>query len=146
MTRRLDQQQLLAREEIVATPALPWPTQRACDDRTFELPPVLHVATAVLFIGFVSVLSAAFASPYLAVPYGVFVFFIAAFFTVPALWARMAPAESRTKALSWSEFLDNGIDTATGRTGAGEATVLVLALPFLILCWAVAVATIAALV
>jgi hypothetical protein len=58
----------------------------------------------------------------------------------------MKPAESRTKALSWSRFMQRGIKTATGRTSAKDATILVLLLPFLILCFAVAVATIAALV
>ncbi|HVM23177.1 MAG TPA: hypothetical protein VM308_07770 [Sphingomicrobium sp.] len=141
MTARLDSLELLQREEIVAPP-LP----RACTDRSFELPPVLHVTTGILFLGFVTVLCAAFATAELLVPYGVFVALIVAFFTVPGLWARMKPEESRTRALSWYEFREKGIDTATGRTGAGEATVLVLTLPVLILCWAIAVATIAAVV
>ena len=54
--------------------------------------------------------------------------------------------DSGSRALRWHEFLDRGIDTATGRTKAGPATVLVLVLPFLILCFGIAVATIAALV
>jgi hypothetical protein len=99
-----------------------------------------------MFIGFVSVLSFAFRNPNLAVPWGVFVAFIAAFFIVPGLWTRMKPEESRTRALSWTRFAEQGIETATGRTSAVEATVLVLLLPFLILCWAIAVATIVALV
>ena len=141
MTTLLHSQVLLARDEIVAAPAL-----RACKDRTFELPPVLHFATAALFLGFVGVLSFAFRNPELAVPFGVFVAFIVAFFTVPGLWARMNPADSRTRALGWSEFMERGVATATGRCGGREATTLVLLLPFLILCWAIAIAAIAALV
>ena len=99
MTRRIEQQQLVATQEIVAPPAATV-SPRACTDRDFGLPPVLHIATAVLFLGFVTVLCAAFATPGLLVPYGVFVAFIVAFFTVPGLWARMKP-ESRTHALSW---------------------------------------------
>jgi hypothetical protein len=68
MTRRLDRKQLLVREEIVAAPSSPSP--RACDDRSFELPPALHVATAGLYLGFVTVLCAAFATPALLIPYG----------------------------------------------------------------------------
>lgn len=144
MTRRLDRKQLLVREEIVAPPSSPSP--RACDDRSFELPPALHVATAGLYLGFVTVLCVAFATPALLIPYGVFVFFIAAFFAVPALWARMNPEESRTQALGWLEFINRGVATLTGRTGAGEAATLVLILPLLIFCWSLAVAIIAAVV
>ena len=143
MTARLDQVALLHRDEVVAPPAI---EQRACEDRTFGLPPALHIATAMLFLGFVTVLCAAFATPGLLLPYAVFVFFISAFFYVPAKWARMNPRESRTRALSWAQFLDHGIDTMTGRTPASEATALVLTLPILIFGWAVAIAIIAAVV
>jgi hypothetical protein len=124
---------------------IPAPVQRACEDRTFELPPVLHIATAILFIGFVSVLSLAFANPELAVPWAIFVFFIAAFFTVPALWTRMAPANA-SHALRWSEFMRGGVETASGHASGGEAAVLVLLLPALIFCWSIAIVLINALV
>ena len=140
MTRRISQLHIAAQADIVAAP------QRACTDRSFELPPALHIGMALCFLGFVSVRSFAFRNPNLAVPWGVFVAFIAAFFIVPGLWTRMKPEASRTRALTWTRFADQGIDTATGRAGAGEATILVLLLPFLILCWAIAVATIAALI
>ena len=133
---------LLLRADAKLVPA---PVQRACEDRTFGLPPVLHVATFVLFAGFVSVLSLAFANPELAVPWGIFVFFIAAFFAVPALWTRMAPANA-SHALGWSEFMARGIDTATGRVSGREATILVLLLPSLIFGWAIAIAVIALVV
>ena len=136
MSRRVDQQQLVAAREIVAAPPA-----RACTDRSFELPPVLHIATAMLFLGFVTVLCAAFATPGLLVPYAVFAIFIGAFFAVPAMWARMKP-ESRTKAMSWDEFREKGIDTMTGRTPASEAATLVLVLPTLVFLWAVGVALI----
>ena len=141
MVARIHKAELLTQADIVAPPE-----QRACTDRSFELPPSVHIAMALLFIGFVSVLSFAFRNPNMAVPWGVFIAFIAAFFIVPGLWTRMKPEESRTKALSWTRFAEQGIETATGRTSAVEATILVLLLPFLILCWAIAVATIAALV
>ena len=69
--------------------------------------------------------------------------FIGAFFAVPALFPAMAPQSP--KALSWFQFGDQGIATATGHASAREATILVLILPFLILCFAIAVATIAQL-
>ena len=144
MSRRIDHQQLTLRKEIVAAPVPPLP--RACDDRTFELPPAIHIATALLFLGFVTVLCAAFATPRLLVPYGVFAFFIAAYFTVPALWARMKPADNRSRALSWDELLEDGVITASGHASGGEAAVLVLMLPAFVLFWAIAFAAIAAFV
>lgn len=139
MTRRIDHQQFATAQELVAPPALPAP--RACTDRDFGLPPVLHFTMAGLFLGFLTVLCAAFATPGLLIPYIVFVAVIGAYFAVPALWARMKK-ESRTHALGWDDFRSNGIDTATGRTSAAEATTLVLLLPSLIFCWAVALAVI----
>ena len=141
MTVRYDHDILVAREEIVAAPA-----QRACDDRTFEMPGGIYVAMGLLFLGFVSILSLAFMGPTMVVPYGICVVFIAAFFAVPAIFVRTGPDELRSAALDWSRFRENGIATDTGRTSAGEAATLALLLPFLILCWAVAVVTIAAFV
>lgn len=129
---------LLSRDEIVAAPVA-----RASQDRTFEIPTGLYLATAVLFLAFVSVLSFAFRSPGMAVPFGVFVAFMVAFFTVPALWTRVTPEENTSRALGWDEFLDKGIETNTGHATGGEAAVLVMLLPFAVLGWAVAIATIA---
>jgi len=140
MTARYNPEILVARREIVAPPAA-----RACDDRSFELPVGIFAAMAILFLGFVSVLSLAFMGPTMVVPFAVCVAFIAAFFAVPLLFTRTGPEELRGKALDWHEFRSRGIGTATGRASAGEATVLVLLLPFLILLWAVAVTTLAAL-
>lgn len=141
MTRRLTHAELAARHEIAAPPM-----PRACTDRGFELPTALYAAMAAMFLGFVGVLSFAFRNPELAVPFGIFVAFIAAFFIVPGLWARMKPEDSRTMPLDWSRFMADGIDTGTGHSSGREAAVLALLLPFLILCWAISVAVIAALV
>ena len=138
MTARHTPAALLSRDEIVAAPAA-----RASQDRTFEIPTVLYLATAVLFLAFVGVLGFAFRSPGMAVPFGVFVTFILAFFTVPALWTRITPEENMSKALGWNEFLDEGIDTNTGHATGRETTVLVPLLPSAVLGWAVAIATIA---
>jgi hypothetical protein len=58
----------------------------------------------------------------------------------------MKPGENHSAALRWDDFMDRGVATATGHASGAEATVLVLLLPFLILCFALAVAIIAALV
>jgi hypothetical protein len=130
---------LISRHEIVDAPAA-----RACDDQSFELPSGLYVAMASLFAGFVGVLSLAFRSGHMAVVYGVIFAFIAAFFAIPAIFPAMAP--NRKKGLSWATFRMRGIHTATGRSSAGEASVLVLLLPFLIFCFGMAVAAIAMMV
>ena len=141
MSGRQTQQQLLVRDEIVAAPAV-----RACQDQSFELPPGIYVAMAAMLAGFVAVLGLAFRGGHMAVVYGVIFAFIAAFFAVPAMFPAMAADGTGSKALSWFEFRHRGIATATGRASAREATILVLLLPFLILCFGIAVAAIALLV
>lgn len=139
MTTRVKPEILVARDEIVAAPA-----ERACTDQSFELPTGLYIAMASLFAGFVAVLSLSFRGGHMAVIYGVIFAFIAAFFAIPAMFPAMAP--DRKKRLSWAMFRMRGIQTATGRSTAGEATVLVLLLPFLIFCFGMAVAAIAMIV
>ena len=142
MSRPIDHKQLVARNELVAAPAEVG--RRACADRTFELPPIIHFAMAALFFGFVTVLCAAFATPGLLVPYAIFGIFIVAYFAVPSLWALMKHEENLSHSLSWSEFMEKGVETATGHESGREAAVLVLMLPVFIFCWAVAIAIISA--
>jgi hypothetical protein len=80
----------------------------------------------------------------MGVAYGVIFAFLAAYFAIPDVFTKMAPR--RSKGLSWFDFANKGIKTETGRTSAFEATVLVLLLPFLILCFGIAVAIIAAVI
>lgn len=140
MVGRQSREQLLAQGEIVEAPA-----ERACTDQSFELPTGIYVAMAAMFTGFVGVLGFGFRGGHMVVAYGVIFAFIAAFFAVPSIFPRMAGTESN-KPLSWSEFSHRGVSTATGHASAGEATVLVLLLPFLIVCFGIAVATIAAVI
>jgi hypothetical protein len=140
MTTRQKPELLIARDEIVAAPL-----QRASDDQTFELPGGLYVAMATMFAGFIAVLALAFRGGHMAVSYGVIFAFIGLYFAIPAIFPQMK-AEGRTKALSWAMLRYKGIQTATGRSSATEATVLVLLLPFVVLCFGIAVATIAALI
>ena len=144
MVARLDKVQLLANDEIVAGPAAI--VQRACEDRSFGLPPSLHLGTFGLFLAYIGVMALGFQHQEMVVPVAVFAVFIIAFCAVPALWAMMGPQESRTHAPGWAEFLEKGIETESGHASGREAAVLVLLLPVLILLWGVAVVTIAALV
>src|SRR5689334_18160851 len=136
MSGRQTREQLLVRDEIVAAPL-----KRACDDQSFEIPNAIYIAMATMFAGFIAVLSLAFRGGHMAVVYGVIFAFIGAFFAVPALFPGQALEESRTGALSLFDFGHRGIATATGRASGREATILVLLLPFLILCFGIAVAT-----
>jgi hypothetical protein len=86
----------------------------------------------------------AFRGGHMAVAYGVIFAFLAAYFAVPAIFPHMNP--DRRKPLSWAMFRYKGIQTATGRSSATEATVLVLLLPCLVLCFGIAIAAIATLV
>src|SRR6476660_8408169 len=106
MTTRQKSEVLVARDEIVAAPV-----PRACDDQSFELPGGLYAAMAIMFAGFVAVLSVAFRGGHMAVSYGVIFAFIGAFFAIPALFPAMAP-QSRS-ARSWFDFSSSGIATAT---------------------------------
>lgn len=138
MTRSLKHAQLLAHEEIVRSPVLPGP--RACDDQTFELPVGIYAAMGLFFAGAMVVLAVAFRTN-MIVSYGVIFALLGAFFGIPAIFVKAASSKEK-KGLDWRQFRSKGIETATGLTGSGEATVLVLILPFLILCWAIMVATI----
>ena len=100
---------------------------------------------AFLFAGFIAVLSLDFRGGHMAVSYGVIFAFIAVFFPIPAIFPQIK-SDGPTRALSWALFRYKGIQTATGCSSATEATVLVLLLPFLILCFGIAIATIAAFV
>jgi len=139
MTTRVKTDLLVARDEIVEAPVA-----GACNDQNFELPTGLYVAMASLFAGFIGVLSVAFRGGHMATAYGVIFAFIVAFFTIPAIFPAMAPKGK--KALSWSTFRMRGIQTATGRSSAREAAVLVLLLPILIFCFGMAIAAIATIV
>ena len=132
---------LLAKDEIVAAPVA-----EGCKDQCFELPTALYVVTGALFLGFVSVLSLAFANPEMAVPFGIIVAFLVAFFAVPTIFVRAARGENGARSLCWSEFMENGVAIDHGRCSGRDAAVLVLLLPALIFCFALAVAVIVAFV
>jgi hypothetical protein len=88
---------------------------------------------------------AAFASPGLVVPMGVFVAFLAAFYVVPMKWATMKPANP-DRAMELSRLMASGVDTINGRCSGAAAVAQVLVLPALVFAWGVAIATIVALV
>jgi len=130
---------------IVAQPELQQhPRHQVEADRNFGLPTALYGATVAGYLGFLLVVGSAFANPVLAIPMAIFVVFIIAGFGVPAIWTRLAGNTTEPQTLG--EFEARGIQTATGRLAARDATIQVLILPVLLVVWGLAVAVIAALV
>ena len=143
MSARHQSAVLLQRDEIVAAPT---PTARACDDHSFEFPTRIYGAMIALFFGFLAVMAVGFAEPAMIIPMGINFFFLTAFFAVPVIFVTASPDDVGPRALRWSDFMRNGVETATGRTSGREAVVLALILPFLVLCWGIVVTIIAAVV
>jgi|SRR5690606_7570123 len=140
--------QLVAEKAIVVEEAalrMPTPTIVHEVDRNFELPTRLYAVMAALFFAAAGVMTFGFSAPGMVVPTGIIAVFIAMFFAVPALWARMKP-ENPQRATSWARFRQYGIMTPYGRTTAGAATMQVLILPALIFAWALAFVTAAAVI
>lgn len=141
MTEFATRQELARVAEVVTEPGQP--VIREAIDRSFELPTGLYVATVGLYLGFIGVMALAFMNPGLVLPMVIFAVFIVSFFGVPALWARMQPANPQ-QPMRWTTFRNKGIQTATGPLDGGAAAVQVLILPVLIFVWGVAAVTIAA--
>ncbi|HEV2568794.1 hypothetical protein [Sphingomonas sp.] len=123
--------------------ALPLRRNRA--ERVFDLHPALHVAMFAGFGLFLAILAAGLMSHELSLPMAICFVFLAAAFATPAAWARVAGQQEGRKQ-SWAEFMEEGVETATGRLGGGEAIVQVLILPALLVLWALAIIAIKAAV
>lgn len=140
MSKHLVREDLGALAQVVETPKFP-----TIVDRSFELPVAIYAMTVGAYLAFLAVMAAAFATGALLIPMAIFVVYIAMAFGVPMMWTRMRP-DAPQHALRWADFRRNGVMTATGRLGGGEAAAQVLMLPALILAWGLAVAVIAAVV
>lgn len=127
MTRHLTQAQLHAAAHVARHAGQYAP-------RTFDLPPVLHLATAGAYFAFLGFMGTAFMNPELFIPFAIFGTFIAMAFLVPGAWAKIAP-KAPGRHQSWDEFMREGIVCATGRLKGGEAIAQVMTLPILIVAW-----------
>ncbi|MBC2778463.1 hypothetical protein [Parasphingopyxis marina] len=108
-------------------------------ERPWELHPALFVATGGAYVAFLALLGSVTMSEGLVMPFAIFFVFLAAFFGVPIMFARVAPrGEGRFQ--SWSEFLSEGIDTASGRLTGRSAAAQVLVVPAMLVGWAAFVA------
>ena len=126
-----DQFQIVATK--VATPSI-----RQEIDRSFGLPPVLHIATFALYFGFLAVMSVGLGTRELAIPLAICFVFLGMAAAVPAKWVTMKPV-NKTPKTSWIDFAQDGIETYTGRMRANDAMVQVLILPVLIFLWGIAI-------
>ena len=113
---------------IVAPPALRSNRQ----ERTFDLHPAVHLMLAGAWMSFVLILSAAFMGRDLVIPLAINIIGVSALFLVPGLWARVAP-DSGGRFPSWSEFLEEGVETNTGHLPTKEALAQIFILPVLLL-------------
>jgi len=112
--------------------------------RSFDLHPVLHVAVFGGFALYLGVMWAAFGERALIIPFAIFLFFTAAFFIVPAAWARI---EDRTGPFAtWSDFLREGFECESGHMTARETIAQVLIMPAMLLLWGVSIAIIHAFI
>ncbi|MEP5937411.1 MAG: hypothetical protein ABJ239_03700 [Erythrobacter sp.] len=140
MSKLINQEFIADNARIVEAPCVPTKV-----DRSFEMPSVLYGTTVALYLGFLAIMAATFASPGLIIPLAICALFVFGGFGVPMVWTRLAP-ETKQRALSWGEFSNKGIMTNTGRLSPRDAAIQMLILPVLIVFWGLAVATIAALV
>jgi len=142
MVERLTRQQIAEQAILHDAPIL---SASTTVDRTFELPTGIYVAMAGLFSAAFAVMAIGFANPAMILPTAIIALFIAMFFAVPAMWVRMKP-DNPQRATTWERFRRQGIMTCYGRSTANGAAIQVLILPALLLLWAIAVVTIAAVV
>lgn len=115
-------------------------------NRAWDLHPGVHLMIAAAFFAFVGILGAATMADGLVVPFAIFVVFLAAFFGVPWIFARVAESGENAPFQTWQEFLNEGIDTASGHLGGREILIQALTVPAMLVMWSafVAVAVIAA--
>lgn len=112
--------------------------------RVFDLHPAIHVALFGGFFAYLGIMWAAFGEAQLAIPFAIFVVFLAGSVITPAMWARVAP-HTGPKA-GWSRFMRDGFVCETGRLSAGAAMAQVLVMPAMLILWGLAIALIRATV
>lgn len=105
----------------------------------FDLPRVIHAAYIGCFVAFLAITGGMFMTGELVLPFAIFVIYLAMFFGVPLVMARMMPD---TRPIRWQQFRDRGIVVETGPCSADAALWQVMTVPVLIVFWGLAVAVI----
>ena len=109
----------------------------------FDLPPVLHAAVFGGFGVYLAIMWLAFSDRELIIPFAIFFVFLAGFYIVPALWAKVAD-DGRPKP-DWLDFSLLGIDCETGHVSAPSAMVQILIMPAMLIVWGLIIAIIQAI-
>ncbi|MFL0357075.1 hypothetical protein ACI5KX_11435 [Erythrobacter sp. GH1-10] len=113
-------------------------------DRSFGIPTGFYATTVACYFAFIALMAAGFGNPGLVIPMVIFAVFIVAGFGVPAIFTRLKGNDSQP--LTMGKFAQEGIMTHTGRLAPRDAAIQMLILPVLVVLWACAAVTIAALV
>jgi len=129
--------EIAPRARVVAAPA------RRRGQRVFDIHPAVHGLTIAAYALFATILCATFMAPGMIVPAAIVAVSVAALFLTPGLWARVVPDDGKPKQ-GWAEFMDEGVNTITGRLTAGAAMAQILTLPALVVVLALAIAAIRA--
>lgn len=145
MSRPISREDLARTRQLAPSPRPEAATRQPMQTRHFDLPVALHAGFFGLVIAYLGIMFVGFRSPGLILPMAIFVFFIAGFYVVPALWSGMKP-DHDDRPLGMAALLREGIQTHTGWCRGRDAVMQVILLPVLILAWGLAVVTIAALV
>jgi hypothetical protein len=111
-------------------------------DRTFGLPTGLFAGTVALYLAFLGLMTALFHNSELLLPMAVLIGFVIIAFGLASKWATMNPSKD-SKALTWGQFSNRGIQTLSGPLTSFEASVQVLILPVLIMFWGICIAVVA---
>ena len=141
MSIHISAAEIEARARVVAAPVAATSAERRRGRRAFDLHPAVHGLTIAAYAVFATILCTTFMAPGMIVPAAIVAVSVVALFLTPGLWARVVPDEGKPKQ-SWSEFMDEGVDTITGRLSAGAAMAQILTLPALVVCLAIAMAVI----
>lgn len=141
MSAPIPAEQFAAVANRVAPPAFAKPNRVG---RQFDLHPALHLATFGGFFAYLGIMWLAFGNPELVLPFVIFVAFLAASLIVPAYWERVAHQDGPKQ--SFAEFLQEGVECATGHVTARQTMVQVLIMPAMLVFWGLSVALIRALV
>jgi hypothetical protein len=144
MSRPINKADLASTQQLVPAPTLP-NLRQDIESRHFDLPAALHTGYFGLLLAYLAVMFLGFRAPGMIIPIAICVIFTVGFYVVPALWSGMRP-ERKSQPASIASLLGKGVQTHVGWLSGRDAVVQVLTIPVLILCWGLAVVTIAAIV
>ncbi len=127
MSQHHSPQALERQARIVPPPVRP----RKRHARAFDLHPGVHAMVIGAWMSFIFILLAAFMGPHLMIPAVICVLGAASLFITPGLWARVKGDDGLPRQ-SWAEFMEEGVQTYTGRLGAKDALAQIMTLPLLL--------------